>query len=96
MRNHLAQFAYLQLLDVLTTLACLAHQSGESNPLIRLILHSAGSPALGLLVSKVIAVAIAAYCFKTGRLKVLWIVNLFYSGVIVWNLSALLIIHPPR
>jgi len=35
-RNQLAQFGYLQLLDVLTTLLYMAHRGQESNPLIKL------------------------------------------------------------
>jgi hypothetical protein len=93
-RNQLAQFAYLQLLDVLTTLLCMAHQGQETNPLVKLLMHSAGSPMGGLLVTKLLAVGIALYCWRRARAKLLWGVNLFYSAVVVWNLVALLVSHP--
>ena len=94
MRNHLAQFTYLQLLDLLTTLIFLTHRVPESNPLVNLLMHSTGSPLAGLIVIKLAAFGVAFYCWRRARLKVLWIVNLFYSAVIVWNLVALLTARP--
>ncbi len=94
MRNQLAQFGYLQLLDVLTTLACLGHRVQESNPLVKMLMHSAGSPAGGLFLTKAVAFAIALYCWRRSREKLLWGINLFYSAVVVWNLVALLASHP--
>jgi hypothetical protein len=93
-RNQLAQFGYLQLLDLLTTLACMAHRGQETNPLVRLLMHSAGSPAGGLVVTKLLAFGIALYCWRRSRAKLLWGVNLFYSAVVVWNLVSLLVSHP--
>ena len=94
MRNQLAQFVYLQLLDVLTTLLYFAHQGPEANPLVKLLMHSAGSPLAGLAVTKLLALGVALYCWRRSREKLLWRVNLFYSAVVVWNLVALLTSHP--
>ena len=94
MRNQLAQFGYLQLLDVLTTLLCMAHQGQETNPLVKLLMHSGGSPIVGLVVTKLLAFGVALYCWRRSREKLLWGVNLFYSSVVVWNLVALLVSHP--
>lgn len=94
MRNQLAQFGYLQLLDVLTTLLYMAHRGQESNPLIKLLMHSAGSPMGGLVVAKLLAFGIALYCWRRSREKLLWGVNLAYSALVVWNLVALLVSHP--
>ena len=93
MRNLLAQFGYLQLLDLLTTLAALTHGASESNPLVRLLMHGAGSPAGGLVATKLLAFGVALYCWRRGKHKLLWGVNLFYSSVVVWNLVALLRTH---
>ena len=82
------------MLDVLTTLLFLAHRGQESNPLVRVLMHSAGSPIGGLLVPKLLAFGIALYCWRRSREKLLWGVNLFYSGVVVWNLIALLRYQP--
>jgi hypothetical protein len=81
-------------LDVLTTLLYVGHQGQESNPLVSLLMRSAGSPMGGLLVTKLLAFGVALYCWRRSRAKLLWGVNLFYSGVVVWNLVALLASHP--
>jgi hypothetical protein len=82
------------LLDVLTTLLAMAHLGPESNPLVKLLMHSAGSPIVGLAVAKLLAFGVALYCWRRSREKLLWGVNLFYSAVVVWNLVALLTSHP--
>jgi hypothetical protein len=94
LRNQLAQFAYLQLLDLMTTLLCMSHQSQETNPLVKLLIHFAGSPVVGLAVTKLLVFGVALYCWRRSREKLLWGVNLFYSAVVVWNLAVLLASHP--
>ncbi|MGD0013500.1 MAG: DUF5658 family protein [Bryobacteraceae bacterium] len=86
----LAQFAYLQLLDVLTTLAFLGSGVREANPLVQLVLVTAGSPVAGLIVLKVLACAGGLYCAFSGRFRVLRCVNMFFAWLVVWNLIALL------
>ncbi|MCL5744476.1 MAG: DUF5658 family protein [Acidobacteria bacterium] len=93
MRNLLAQFVYLQLLDVLTTLTFLVHGVQESNPLVQHLINATGSPAAGLAVTKILAFGVALFCWRRGKQKLLWGVNLFYSAVVVWNLVALLRSH---
>jgi hypothetical protein len=46
------------------------------------------------VVTKLLAFAIAVYCWRRSREKLLWGVNLFYSAVVVWNLAMLLVNHP--
>ncbi len=86
----LAQFTYLQLLDVLTTLAFLTTGGHEANPVVRFAMATARSPLAGLLILKVCAIAAAVYCATTGRTRVLWRINLFFAALVVWNLVALL------
>jgi Domain of unknown function (DUF5658) len=86
----LAQFSYLQLLDVLTTLAFLSSGVHEANPVVRLAMTSAHSPVAGLLAVKALAVAAAVYCNLTARARVLLRINLFFAVLVVWNLVALL------
>jgi hypothetical protein len=81
-------------LDVLTTLLYFAHRGPEANPLVNLLMHFTGSPIMGLVVTKLLAVGIAVYCWRRSREKLLWGVNLFYSSVVVWNLVMLLVNHP--
>ena len=91
MLNLLAQFFYLQFLDLLTTLAFLAAGVQESNPLIRLLLQSVGTPLAGLLIAKGLAAALAVFCWRSNRQRLLARTNVFYAVLVAWNLVAFLI-----
>ena len=91
MPSLLTQFAYLQLLDLLTTLTFLASGVGEANPLIRFMIAGAGSALGGLLAAKFVALGLAFHCWRGQRLRLLGRVNLFYAGLVTWNLIALLV-----
>ena len=86
----LTQFSYLQLLDLLTTLAFLSAGVHEANPLVRLAMSSGRSPLVGLLGVKVCACAAAIYCSFSGRKRVLARMNVMFAVLVVWNLVALL------
>jgi hypothetical protein len=86
-----AQFAYLQLLDLLTTLVVLAGGVGEANPMVRFLVAAAGSALGGLLVAKFVALGLALHCWRGGRLRLLGRVNLFYAALVAWNIVALLV-----
>jgi hypothetical protein len=89
-RRLLAQFTYLQLLDVLTTLAFLTGGVREANPLVRLAMAAGPSPATGLLAIKALAFVAAVYCALSGRGRVLARINVLFAALVVWNLIALL------
>ena len=91
MLNLLAQFIYLQFLDLLTTLAFLAAGVQEGNPLIRFLLQSVGTPLAGLLVAKGLAAALAVFCWRGNRRRLLAGANVFYAVLVAWNLVAFLI-----
>ena len=86
----LVQFSYLQLLDILTTLAFLTSGVQEANPVVRLAMATARSPLWGLLFLKVCAVGGAVYCTRTARGRLLTRINFLFAVLIVWNLIALL------
>jgi len=88
--NLLVQFIYLQLLDVLTTMAFLVAGVREMNPLIRLLTESAGTPLAGLIIAKGLAAALALFCWKSDRRRLLLRANVFYAALVAWNLVALL------
>ena len=90
----LVQFSYLQVLDVLTTVAFLLNGVREANPLMRLALTAGPSPILGLLFVKIVAVGLALYCVRRSRLRLLWRVNLFFAALIAWNLVVLIVSSP--
>jgi len=87
----LLRFAYLQLLDILTTLAFLVSGVQEGNPLVRSLISATGNPLLALLYLKLFGVALAIYCCRRGKLQLLGRINFLYSIVIAWNLVALVL-----
>jgi len=87
-------FAALQVLDLLTTLAVFHAGGVELNPLVaRLTLHFGRLG--GVVMSKVIAVVLAM-----GVRRLIWVVNIFYAGLICWNLIVLILLsaraHTPH
>ncbi len=89
--NVLVHFFYLQVLDILTTLAFLANGVGEANPLVRLSFSLLHSPLAGLLVIKGVAAIFAGCCCLFGRQRLLERVNMGFAGLVVWNLIALVL-----
>lgn len=72
-------FWVLQVLDLTTTLLAFHMGAFEVNPLVTSMAHALG-PIKGLLVSKAIPCLII---LRVRRL--VWVANLFYTGVICWN-----------
>lgn len=91
MNQLLLQYAYLQVLDLLTTLAFMLHGVREGNPLVRLMMHSTANPLNGLLLVKVIAAGLGLYCWKLGRGRLLARINIAFALIVAWNLGALIL-----
>ena len=87
----LIQFLYLQLLDVLTTMAFLLNGVREANPLVRMGLEGGHSPWVILVGVKLVAVALAVYCVRKSRLKLLQRVNICFALLVTWNLIVVII-----
>ena len=77
-------FIVLQVLDLLTTLAAFHAGAFEVNPLVAHFTVLFGT-VRGVVFSKVIAIVIAM-----GVKRLVWVVNLFYTGIVLWNLLVLL------
>jgi hypothetical protein len=77
-------FLGLQVMDVLTTLAAFHAGAYEVNPLVAHLTHEFGA-VRGLIWSKAIAMVIV---LPVRRL--VWVANLFYAGVVLWNILVLL------
>ena len=77
-------FMVLQVLDLATTLLAFHMGAFEVNPLVARMGHWIG-PLEGVLCSKTIACLIV---LRVRRL--VWLANLFYTGVICWNCAILL------
>jgi hypothetical protein len=77
-------FLGLQVMDVLTTLAAFHAGAYEVNPLVAHLTHEFGA-VRGLIWSKAIALLIV---LPVRRL--VWVANLFYAAVVLWNLCILI------
>lgn len=81
-------FIYLQFLDLLTTLLGFRLGATEASPFIRILMHL--GPALGVLLSKLLALGLGALCIYLNRPRLIGWANYWYSTLIVWNLMTLL------
>lgn len=90
MNQLILQYAYLQVLDFLTTIAFLVNGVDEGNPLVRWALEIAPSPVQGLLVVKLIAVALGIYCWRVQKHRLLTRINIMFAVVVAWNITALI------
>jgi hypothetical protein len=86
----LVLFGYFQLLDLLTTVVFLLHGVEEANPVIKFALSATPFPILGLLLMKIAAVAMAVFCWRLGRQKLLGRMNIFFATLVSWNLLAMI------
>ena len=64
-RQLIEVFLYLQVLDILSTLIGFSLGNGEASPMVRLMIR--WGPVNGLIVSKLIAVGVAAVCLLLRR-----------------------------
>ena len=83
-------FVYLQLLDFLTTMIGFRLGASEASPFIASLIH-ASSPAMGVAASKMLGLGIGALCVATHRARLITWINYWYAGLIVWNLSIILV-----
>jgi hypothetical protein len=81
-------FIYLQLLDLLTTFVGFKLGASEASPFIRVLMHF--GPGFGVAASKVLALALGAFCVYTGKRHVMRWVSYWYAVLVVWNLMVVL------
>ena len=90
--NHLfLQYSYLQMLDFLTTLAFLLNGVQEGNPVVRWTIGLTSSPLSGLLLVKFVAIALGIVCWRLGRRRLLFRMNLLFALVVTWNVVAIIV-----
>jgi hypothetical protein len=82
-------FLYLQLLDFLTTILGFRLGLSEASPFVRMLTQM--GPALGVALSKLIAVSLAAACLLLNRARVLKWINYWYAALVLWNLSLMVL-----
>lgn len=90
----LTDFVYLQLLDILTTVAFLMQGVAEGNPIVRWALAQGQNPIQSLIAVKVAAIALAAYCVVRSRHRVLRIANMFFAVLVAYNLVVIILTAP--
>ena len=81
-------FVVLQLLDLTTTLVAFRMGAMEVNPLVAHLAVYFGKTG-GVVASKLIAILIAM-----GVKRRIWVINLFYVGIVIWNILVLFTLHP--
>lgn len=87
----LVQYSYLQVLDLLSTLAFLLYGVHEANPLVRLTIEAAPSPLVGLLLVKAVAMLLGIVVWRLGRRRLLARINVLFALLVTWNLVALIV-----
>ena len=90
MNQLLIQYSYLQVLDLMTTVAFLLNGVREGNPLVRFAMGTAPSPIGGLLLVKIGAIALGIYCWRRGRQRLLTRMNILFALLVAWNMAALI------
>jgi hypothetical protein len=93
MINLLLAFSYLQILDLMTTVAFLQTGVQEANPIVRMAFTIGHSPLGGLIAVKSGAVLLGFYCWWMGRERLLFRANLLFALLVVWNLTAVIGSH---
>lgn len=85
------QYSYLQLLDLLTTVAFLIQGVREGNPVVRMALEIWPNPLVGLCLVKALALVLGFYCLRNRKLVLLGRVNVLFAALVAWNLFALIL-----
>lgn len=91
MNQLLFQFSYLQILDLLSTVAFLALGVREANPLVRLAMAVFPGLISGLIAVKALALLLGIYCWRVRRYRLLSRVNVMFAVIIAWNLIAIIL-----
>ena len=76
----------------MTTLVGFQAGASEASPFIRWLIQF--GPAFGVAASKLLALSLAAMCVWLNKKYVLQWMNVWYGGVIVWNLCIILASRP--
>ena len=87
----LSAFVALQMLDILTTLIGLRAGAQEASVFIGRLMHA--DPISGLLISKILAVALVAVALKFRRTRAIVFLNYWFAAVVTWNLLLILAVR---
>lgn len=59
--------------------------------MVRWSMMVAPNPIGGLVATKVVALALALWCLRMGRDSLLLKINIFFAGLVAWNLVCLIL-----
>ena len=79
------------MLDILTTLIGLRMGAQEGSFFIGRLMNA--GPITGLLLSKILAVALVATALKFRRARVVVFLNYWFAAVVSWNLLLILMVQ---
>lgn len=91
MTSTLLNYAYLQVLDLLTTSAFLLAGVREANPLVMLAIRLAPNALLALVAVKCMALILGLVCWWTSRARLLMTATAFYAVLVAYNLVCLIL-----
>jgi len=83
-------YSYLQILDLLTTVAFLINGVKEANPIVKGMMYMTESPFTGLLFLKLVAILLGVYCWRIRKYHLLARINILFALLVAWNLVALI------
>jgi len=86
----LTVFVILQILDILTTLIGLRAGAHEASVFVGRLMNA--GPIAGLLLSKILGVALVCTALKFRRPRVIIFLNYWFAAVVSWNLLLIVII----
>ncbi len=87
----LLHYAYLQVLDLLTTSAFLLAGVREANPIVVFAMQMAAKPVFGLAAVKILALMLGLFCWWTARVRLLKVATAFYAVLVAYNLVCLIL-----
>ena len=89
----LSAFVALQMLDILTTVIGMRMGAQEASVFIGRLMNA--GPMTGLLISKILAVALVATALKFKRARVVVFLNYWFAAVVSWNLLLIVAVELP-
>ena len=78
-------FVLLQAADLGTTLVVFRLGGVEENPLVKYLM--AFGPVKGVILAKLVTLAIGSGCFLAAKYRVLLLGNAVFAGIVAWNLG---------
>jgi len=87
MKNPLAIFMLLQILDLMTTLIAISLGGQEKNPIVAHIM--AVGPVGGLLISKGAVTGIALAGAALHKYRGIRVANVAFTGIVAWNFTVI-------